>query len=128
MIVAGQSRWSTSSAMSRQPSVARAGLVGAAPVFAALGDETRLRLVVRLCTEGPLSIVRLSAGASVTRQAVTKHLHALAAAGLVRGKRRGRQRIWELEPRRLQEARRYLDRISEQWDDALGRLRAFVER
>src|SRR5437773_6934088 len=128
MIVAGQSRWSTSSAMSRQPSVARAGLVGAAPVFAALGDETRLRLVVRLCTEGPLSIVRLSAGASVTRQAVTKHLHALAAAGLVRGKRRGRQRIWELEPRRLQEARRYLDRISEQWDDALERLRAFVEK
>jgi len=129
MIVAGQSRWSTSSAMSRQPSVARAGLVGAAPVFAALGDETRLRLVVRLCTEGPLSIVRLSAGASVTRQAVTKHLHALAAAGLVRGKRRGRQRqrIWELEPRRLQEARRYLDRISRQWDGALERLRGFVE-
>src|SRR2546428_8000572 len=81
MIAAGQSRWPTSSAMSRQPSVARAGLVGAAPVFAALGDETRLRLVARLCTEGPLSIVRLSAGAAVTRQAVTKHLHALAAAG-----------------------------------------------
>jgi len=114
--------------MSRQPSVASAGLVGAAPVFAALGDETRLRLVARLCTEGPLPIVRLSAGVAVTRQAVTKHLHALAAAGLVRGERRGRQRIWELEPRRLQEARRYLDRISEQWDDALGRLRAFVER
>jgi len=57
-------------------------------------------------------------------------LHALAAAGLVRSKRRGRerQRIWELEPRRLQEARRYLDRISEQWDDALGRLRGFVEK
>ena len=115
--------------MSRQPSVARAGLVGAAPVFAALGDETRLRLVVRLCTEGPLSIVRLSAGASVTRQAVTKHLHALAAAGLVRSRRPGRrrQRIWELEPRRLEEARRYLDRISRQWDGALERLRGFVE-
>src|SRR5207247_10756860 len=114
--------------MSRQRSVASAGLVGAAPVFAALGDETRLRLVARLCREGPLSIVRLSASAPVTRQAITKHLHALAAAGLVRGKRRGRQRIWELEPRRLQEARRYLDRISEQWDDALERLRAFVEK
>ena len=111
--------------MSRRRS---AGLAGAAPVFAALGDETRLRLVASLCAEGPLSIVHLSARAPVTRQAVTKHLHALAAAGLVRGKRRGRQRIWELEPRRLQEARRYLDRISEQWDDALGRLRAFVER
>src|SRR5437867_11100789 len=115
--------------MSRQRSVASAGLVGAAPVFAALGDETRLRLVARLCREGPLSIVRLSASAPVTRQAVTKHLHALAAAGLVRGERRGRQRqrIWELERRRLQDARRYLDRISEQWADALERLRAFVE-
>jgi len=115
--------------MSRPCSVATAGLAGAAPVFAALGDETRLRLVARLCTEGPLAIVHLSASANVTRQAVTKHLHALAAAGLVRSKRRGRQRqrIWELEPRRLQEARRYLDRISEQWDNALQRLRAVVD-
>ena len=103
--------------------------MGAAPVFAALGDETRLRLVTRLCTEGPLSIVHLSAGVPVTRQAVTKHVHALAAAGLVRSRRRGRQRqrFWELEPRRLQEASRYLDRISQQWDGALGRLKAFVE-
>ena len=116
--------------MSRRPDVARAGLAGAAPVFAALGDETRLRLVARLCTEGPLSIVHLSAGAAVTRQAVTKHLHALADAGLVRSKQRGRrrQRIWALESRRLHEARRYLDRISEQWDGALERLRAFVEK
>ena len=115
--------------MSRQRSAARAGLAGAAPIFAALGDETRLRLVARLCTEGPLSIVRLSADAAVTRQAVTKHLHALAAAGLVRGKRRERQRqrIWELQPRRLLKARRYLDRISRQWDGALERLRALVE-
>ena len=115
--------------MSRQPSVASAGLVGAAPVFAALGDETRLRLVARLCTDGPLPIVHLSAGVAVTRQAVTKHLHALAAAGLVRSRRPGRrrQRIWGLEPRRLEEARRYLDRISRQWDGALARLRAFVE-
>jgi len=116
--------------MSRRPSVARAGLAGAAPVFAALGGETRLRLVARLSTEGPLPIVHLSAGALVTRQAVTKHLYALAAAGLVRGKRRGRQRqrIWELEPRRLQEARGYLDAISRQWSGALERLKAFVEK
>ena len=110
--------------MSRQPSVARA-----APVFAALGDATRLRLVTRLCAEGPLSIVALTAGAPVTRQAVTKHLRALAAAGLVRGKRRGlqRQRLWELDTPRLQEARQCLDQISQQWDDALARLKAFVE-
>ncbi len=115
--------------MSRRHRVARAGLAGAAPVFAALGDETRLGLVARLCAEGPLAIVRLSSGAAVTRQAVTKHLHALAAAGLVRSTRRGRgrQRIWELKPRQFQEAGRYLDRISNQWDGALERLRAFVE-
>jgi DNA-binding transcriptional ArsR family regulator len=115
--------------MSPRAEVARAGLTGAASVFAALGDETRLRLVARLCTEGPLSIVDLSADAGVTRQAVTKHLHALADAGLVRGKRRARQRqrLWMLERRRLEEARGYLDRISAEWDGALARLRAFVE-
>ncbi|HVG83418.1 MAG TPA: metalloregulator ArsR/SmtB family transcription factor [Vicinamibacterales bacterium] len=99
----------------------------AAPVFAALGDETRLAVIARLCTEGPLSIARLSEGAAVSRQAVTKHLETLAHAGLVRDARLGRERIWQLEPRRLEVARRELDRISAQWDAALGRLKAFVE-
>jgi DNA-binding transcriptional ArsR family regulator len=99
----------------------------AASVFAALGDTTRLGLVARLSAGGPLSIVRLSDGSAVTRQAVTKHLHVLAGAGLVRHERRGRERIWELEPGRLEEARRFLDHISDQWDDALDRLRAYVE-
>jgi DNA-binding transcriptional ArsR family regulator len=114
--------------MSRARSNAAERLAETAPVFAALGDETRLRLVGRLCTEGPLSIVRLSEGEDVTRQAITKHLLALADAGLVRDTRRGRERIWQLEPRRLDEARRHLDRISQQWDAALERLRAFVEK
>jgi DNA-binding transcriptional ArsR family regulator len=96
-------------------------------VFAALGDTTRLRVVARLCVDGPLSIARLSDGASVTRQAITKHLHALAGAGLVRGRRRGRERIWELEPARLEVAHQCLDEISAQWDAAIGRLKAFVE-
>lgn len=99
----------------------------AAPVFAALGDETRLAIVARLCTAGPQSIVRLTEGTSVTRQAITKHLHALAQAGLVRSKRDGRERIWEMQTRRLADARRYLDQISEQWDQAIDRLRALVE-
>lgn len=98
-----------------------------APVFAALGDRTRLRLVTRLCDEGPLSIARLSDGAGVTRQAVTKHLNALAGAGVVRGARRGRERIWELEPKRLEMASRYLDEVSGQWDAAIDRLRVFLE-
>lgn len=113
--------------MSRRGSGAAAALVDAAPVFAALGDKTRLKLVARLCAEGPLSIVRLRDGCAVTRQAITKHLHALADAGVVRDMRRGRERIWQLEPRQLDEACRCLDRISRQWDEALGRLKTFVE-
>jgi DNA-binding transcriptional ArsR family regulator len=74
-----------------------------------------------------MSITSLTAGSRVTRQAVSKHLLVLLQAGLVRSARRGRERIWQLEQRRLQEARRYLETISEQWDEALGRLRAFVE-
>ncbi len=106
---------------------AAARLAVAAPVFAALGDETRLHIVARLCEKGPLPIVRLTDGSDVSRQAVTKHLHALAEAGLVRSRRSGRERIWELETRRLAEARRYLDQISRRWDEAIDRLKAFVE-
>jgi DNA-binding transcriptional ArsR family regulator len=113
--------------MSRRRSVAAARLHESAPVFAALGDETRLQIVARLCAEGPLSITRLSEGAGVTRQAITKHLNALSSAGLARNVRTGREQIWELETRRLEMARRCLDHISNQWDVALGRLKAFVE-
>src|SRR5262245_61911336 len=114
--------------MSRPRSLERASVERAAPVFAALGDPTRLEIVVRLCNEGPLSIASLSEGADVTRQAVTKHVHALARAGLVRRapQRAARSRAWELAPRRFDDARRYLDRISRQWDDALDRLRAHL--
>ena len=99
----------------------------AAPVFAALGEPTRLTLVAKLCAEGPLSISRLSEGTGVTRQAITKHLRTLADAGVVHGTRSGRERIWQLETKRLEKARRCLDQISDQWDDAIARLRAFVE-
>lgn len=105
-----------------------AALAGSAPVFAALGDETRLALVVRLCAGGPLSIARLTEGTDVTRQAVTKHLHVLEDAGLVRGARLGREQIWEIEPARVLAAGHYLDQIAAQWDDALGRLKAVLER
>lgn len=100
----------------------------AAPVFAALGDDTRLRIVARLCTSGPQSIVRLTEGADVSRQAITKHLHTLAEAGLVSSTREGREQIWEIQPKRLAEARRYLDAISDQWDEAIDRLRGLVEK
>lgn len=98
-----------------------------APVFAALGDATRLRLVTRLCADGPLSITRLSEDVDVSRQAVSKHLAALEAAGLARARREGREQIWQLDTRRLALARETLDQISGQWDSAIARLRAFVE-
>jgi len=110
------------------PAAVAAALAGSAPVFAALGDETRLALVVRLCAGGPLSIARLTDGTDVTRQAITKHLHVLEDAGLVRGARLGREQIWQIEPARLLAAREYLDQIAAQWDDALGRLKTVLER
>ena len=99
----------------------------AAPVFAALGDETRLALVARLSSDGPLSITRLTAGSAVTRQAITKHLDVLATAGIVSDVRRGRERIWELELEQMEAARTYLEHVSKRWDQALDRLKQFVE-
>lgn len=100
---------------------------GSALLFAALGDETRLRLIARLCGGG-MSITSLTTGSAITRQAITKHLRVLEDARLVHSTRRGREKIWQLDRRRLDDARHCLDQISQQWDNALGRLRAFVEK
>ena len=113
--------------MSRSSAAFATRVRDAAPLFAALGDETRLRLIVRLSSGGPGSITQLSAKSDVSRQAITKHLRVLSDAGLVRSTRKGREQVWDLEPRRLDDAHAYLDRISTQWDEALDRLRAFVE-
>lgn len=99
----------------------------AAPVFAALGDTTRLHLMRRLGAEGPLSITRLSAGSGMTRQAITRHLHALGKAGLLRDRTEGREHVFSLDLKRLEVARQYLDDVSAQWDAAAARLKAFVE-
>jgi DNA-binding transcriptional ArsR family regulator len=106
----------------------RADVGASALLFAALGDPKRLQVVVRLCRDGPLSIARLTEGSEVTRQAIAKHLHVLARAGVVRGYRRGRERLWELEARRLEMAREYLGFVSKRWDDTLERLKSAVER
>lgn len=102
-------------------------LLNDAPVFEALGDETRLRLVVRLCDEGPLSIAQLTAGTAITRQGVTKHLRLMLEAGLVLEQRQGRQSVWQIQPQPLQAAGAHLHQISQQWDEALARLKALVE-
>ena len=99
----------------------------AAPVFAALGDETRLAIVSRLCRSGPQTITRLTEDAGVSRQAVSKHLGALEGAGLVRSARDGRERIWSVRPQRIEEAQRWLEEISREWDSAIERLRILVE-
>ena len=96
-------------------------------IFAALGDPTRLRLVALLCAGGAFSIAHLTAGTDISRQGVTKHLRVLADAGVVRDVKRGRERLWQLEPDQLDDARRALEVIGRQWDEALDRLKAFVE-
>jgi DNA-binding transcriptional ArsR family regulator len=97
------------------------------PIFAALGDETRVKLIAVLCVGGAMSITQLTAGTDMTRQAVTKHLAVLAHAGLVKDAKVGRERLWEFEPNQLDEARRSLQMIASQWDSALERLRLMVE-
>lgn len=102
-------------------------LRNSASIFAALGDPTRLRLIAVLCAGGAMSIAQLTSGTEITRQAVTKHLRVLADAGLVHDIKVGRERLWEFESSQLEEARRSLDVIAQQWDHALGKLKMAVE-
>ncbi|HSZ08276.1 MAG TPA: metalloregulator ArsR/SmtB family transcription factor [Steroidobacteraceae bacterium] len=102
-------------------------LQGHAPIFAALGDEMRLRLIAALCMGGAMSITQLTSGTDVSRQAITKHLAVLGAAGLVRDVKVGRERLWEFEPTQLDEARRSLELIGRQWEHALAKLKFAVE-
>ncbi|MDQ2868406.1 MAG: metalloregulator ArsR/SmtB family transcription factor [Verrucomicrobiota bacterium] len=112
----------------RSPLAARPVLRRHAPVFAALGDETRLTLLARLCQQAPCSITQLAQGSPMTRQAITKHLRVLEEAHLVRSEFAGRESLFELEPGPLAAARDYLEEISQHWDSALARLKTFVEK
>jgi len=96
-------------------------------VFAALGDPTRLSLVAKLRRGQPRSISQLTEGSNLTRQAITKHLRVLESAGIVHGARTGRESLFQLDPEPIEELKQYLDRVSEQWDQALARLKWFVE-
>ena len=115
------------SAPLKKVSLKNSSLRDSVPLFAALGDETRLRLIVILCAGGAVSIAELTSGLEITRQAVTKHLHVLADAGLVHDFKVGRERLWEFKPTRLEEARHSLDAIARQWDHALQKLKLSVE-
>lgn len=98
-----------------------------ASVFFALGDQTRLQLIAVLCAGGAFSIAQLTANTDVSRQAVTKHLRMLAGAGLARDLKVGRERLWQFEPAAMDEARRSLEIIGRQWEQALDRLKASLE-
>jgi DNA-binding transcriptional ArsR family regulator len=98
-----------------------------AHVFAALGDPTRLKLIAVLCAGGAFSIAQLTANTNISRQGVTKHLQVLADAGVVRDVRMGRERLWQLEPGQIEEAKRTLEVIGREWDVALAKLKAFAE-
>jgi len=98
-----------------------------AVVFAALGDETRLSLVTALSGGEPRSIAQLTGGSRLTRQAITKHLRVLENAGIVRSARAGRESLYEFDPEPMDELKQYLTRVSEHWDEALGRLKTLVE-
>ncbi len=98
-----------------------------APVFFALGDVTRLRLLALLCAGGAFSITQLTSNTELTRQAVTKHLQVLADAGLVKDLKIGRERLWQFEPVQMEAARQSLEVIGCQWEQALARLKAFAE-
>ncbi|WP_101949173.1 helix-turn-helix transcriptional regulator [Mycobacterium sp. 3519A] len=104
-----------------------AAAIDKAPVFDALGDPNRLRIVVKLCEGGPCSTSQVTEVIPVSRQAATKHLLLLAAVGLVSSERNGRERIWRIETEPLAEASEYLTALSKRWDDAIERLRAYVE-
>jgi DNA-binding transcriptional ArsR family regulator len=113
---------------SRSSAPTNKSLASCAPIFAALGDEVRLRLIAALCVGGAMSITQLTSGTDITRQAITKHLDVLADAGLVRDVKVGRERLWEFEPAQLDEARRSLEVIARQWDHALAKLKRVVEK
>ena len=98
-----------------------------AHIFAALGDETRLSLVAKLCGGEPRSIAQLTGGSRLTRQAITKHLRVLEKVEIVHSVRAGRESLFELNPEPIEEIKKYLDLVSEQWDQALARLKSFVE-
>jgi DNA-binding transcriptional ArsR family regulator len=99
-----------------------------AAVFAALGDEMRLALVAKLCAGQPRSISELTEGSRLTRQAVTKHLRVLEGVGIVRSNHRGRETRFEFDPQPIEGMKQYLDFVSQQWDQALARLKALVEK
>ncbi|MEP6633110.1 MAG: metalloregulator ArsR/SmtB family transcription factor [Luteimonas sp.] len=96
-------------------------------MFAALGDPTRLALLAKLSDGTCWSIVQLTEGGTLTRQAISKHLRVLEDADVVSSLRSGRESLYALNPKPIDDARRYIELVSERWDSSLSRLKSFVE-
>src|SRR5262245_12800239 len=125
-MAAGRSKCRTLKLMSlRNPNVAAPRRITHAPVFAALGDVTRLSLVRKRCARRPCSTSHLTRGSRRARQAITQLLRVVEVAGIVHSSRTGRESLYEFDPRPIHEVRCYLDQVSAEWDQALSRLRAF---
>src|SRR6202048_5115606 len=128
MTAVGASRSKTSRGMLNKQHSPSDALKTRASVFAALGDETRLSVLATLCNGRRQPVSRLTPDTNLSRQAITTHLRVLAKAGVVRSVRIGRESLFELEPRPIEEVRNYLDQVSKQWDDALARLKSHVAK
>src|ERR1700691_4388684 len=111
----------------RQRSGAHSTRQSQAPIFAALGDKTRLALVGKLCIGPARSISELAEDSALTRQAITKHLRVLEQAGIVHSRRNGRESRFQFDPRPIEQVRDYLELVSGHWDRALSRLKSLVE-
>jgi DNA-binding transcriptional ArsR family regulator len=91
-------------------------------VFAALADPSRRFIVEALAERGDATATELASELPVTRQAVTKHLGALADAGLIAGARTGRETRYRLTPGPLADAAEWMTRVGSDWDDRLAAL------
>ena len=94
--------------------------------LAALSDPTRRELIEAL-GRGPTRAGDLAARFPISRPAVSKHLRVLREAGLVDAEEMGRERVYYLVPRGLDEIRGYMDRASRMWDDALEAFKRYAE-
>lgn len=96
--------------------------------FAALADPTRRQVMSLLADRGSGTATEIARELPVSRQAVAKHLTALDTAGLVAGRREGRETRYRLTPQPLEQAVAWMASVGAEWDERLARLQGYVQR